>query len=435
MSSPLLAAALARTWPPLPPHLIPAFWLSFLLTPLIYSLGALRYPERRKRAWIATATASGCMTLCALPFFLDWAGSWGSLAAVRERKWLAENVCAAFVGYLISDLITGLIFYSEHVSLLMGWIHHTLYVLLVSYVISQGWSHIFALAAIMELPTHHLAIATLEPWLRNDYVFAGLFFLLRVAFHILLIAQFCLPSVRIGVMGGKPGLGQWGPAVFLSLALPMHVIWFHGCVKGILRRQKKKREAAKAALVAQPSSEEAVSTEPVPVGTQTPGAEKLLAFSPSAARAIGLPTPGLTPHTSPALRPLSSPPSSSGTGAGGQLTPPITPPQPSDAYTAGLSRAPSLLSLPNLYLPSREEVRRRLGREGRREAVRSLRDAGRGVVMRVTGYATAGAGSGGGYLGRGEGVGSGAEQAEREREGATEGVEESERRRSEIAVY
>ena len=58
---------------------------------------------------------------------------------------------------------------------------------MLSYVARQGWSHIFALGCIEELPTLHLALANLAPRLRNDHVFAGLFFVTRLVLHIALV--------------------------------------------------------------------------------------------------------------------------------------------------------------------------------------------------------------------------------------------------------
>ncbi|EJT99731.1 hypothetical protein DACRYDRAFT_55422 [Dacryopinax primogenitus] len=405
MESPILAAIQARVWPVIPSHLVSTFWATFVATPIVYLILAQRYRTGRQRAWIATGAASGCMTITAVPFFWDWLSNGCSLTAVDPRWWLSERVCAGFMGYLVSDLITGSIFYSAHISLVMGWIHHIIYFILLSYVIAQRWSFIFCLGAMMELPTNLLALATLEPALRNDYFFAASFFTLRIAYHILLIVQFALPSTRVEFLGNKPGMGQWGPLLFFCLALPMHVIWFYGCVKGIIRRSKQKKEAALKA-----TSEAAETIK----GTQTPGAEKLLDFPPAAARAVGLPTPSLTPYASPLLRPLPVPISAEG---GKQLTPPETP-----TTDGGLNKTPSELVLPNLYVP-KEEVRRRLGKE--------LREAAEDTVLRATGYAN-GAVNGNGTVGNGNGVKQGGEEAKVE---DTEGVEESERRRSEIEVY
>ncbi|KZT51908.1 hypothetical protein CALCODRAFT_110450 [Calocera cornea HHB12733] len=97
-----LAALWARLPQPVPAHLLNTFWAAFLLTPLIYSLGAIRYTAPRKRAWIATTAASGCMTLAAIPFFIDYLRSGGSVHQLQPRPWLSERVCAGFMGYLIS---------------------------------------------------------------------------------------------------------------------------------------------------------------------------------------------------------------------------------------------------------------------------------------------------------------------------------------------
>lgn len=47
----------------------------------------------------------------------------------------------------------GLLHYREHVNLLTGWVHHSVYTALLLYIIHLDICHIFALAAFMELPT------------------------------------------------------------------------------------------------------------------------------------------------------------------------------------------------------------------------------------------------------------------------------------------
>ena len=59
---------------------------------------------------------------------------------------------------------------------------------MLTYVARQGWGHILALGCIEELPTLHLALASLAPQLRNDHVFAGLFFSTRLVLHVALVA-------------------------------------------------------------------------------------------------------------------------------------------------------------------------------------------------------------------------------------------------------
>lgn len=50
----------------------------------------------------------------------------------------------------------GVIYYRSKVNLLTGWIHHTIYIFIVEYACRQGWSHLFALCAVMEVKLQFL---------------------------------------------------------------------------------------------------------------------------------------------------------------------------------------------------------------------------------------------------------------------------------------
>ncbi len=83
----------------------------------------------------------------------------------------------------------------------------------------------------MEVPTFILSISYLIPKTRHDIFFAAVFFATRVAFHIAIIVQLIHPVPRREVANGS-----LLPSALYILALPMHIHWFIGCVRGIIKR-------------------------------------------------------------------------------------------------------------------------------------------------------------------------------------------------------
>jgi hypothetical protein len=75
------------------------------------------------------------------------------------------------------------------------------------------WAPIFGCALAMEAPTFLLGAARLFPALRNDRLFSATFLATRILMHIFLIAAYLVRH-------------QWGPATLLSVAFPLHAMWF-----------------------------------------------------------------------------------------------------------------------------------------------------------------------------------------------------------------
>ncbi|KAJ6630278.1 hypothetical protein B0H10DRAFT_1867285, partial [Mycena sp. CBHHK59/15] len=178
------------------------------------------YSTTRQRSWIITAFASVIMTLASIPFVLDVLLSWGDITALSPRGQLASFVCRAFQGLLLADLVVGCRYYRSHVTICWGWIHHSIYIILLHYMIQREWAHGFCLCAVMELPTFHLSISFLHPRFRHDWLFCALFLATRIIFHLFLFLVFCLP------VGISMAQGSRLPAMFLALAFPGHFMWF-----------------------------------------------------------------------------------------------------------------------------------------------------------------------------------------------------------------
>lgn len=85
----------------------------------------------------------------------------------------------------------------------------------------------------VQIPTLDLALSNLFPSIRNDVRFLSSFFLIRILYNAVLLAD-CLRPFSRAVIGGS-----WVPAGSLFLAGCLHVSWFQGGVAGYLRRQRK----------------------------------------------------------------------------------------------------------------------------------------------------------------------------------------------------
>jgi hypothetical protein len=83
-----------------------------------------------------------------------------------------------------------------------------------------------------QIPTLDLALSNLFPSIRKDFRFLSSFFLIRILYNAVLLADCLRPSSRT-VVGGS-----WVPAASLFMAGCLHVSWFHGGVLGYLKRKQ-----------------------------------------------------------------------------------------------------------------------------------------------------------------------------------------------------
>ncbi|EUC57253.1 TLC domain protein [Rhizoctonia solani AG-3 Rhs1AP] len=210
--------------------------LSLLCFIGLYLCLAPCFDTSKQRSWILTGLSSAFTSAAAMSYFFDFLVSGGHVHAIRPAGPWSDTVVRIFQGYLISDLLVGSICYRRHITLATGWIHHTLYLALIQYITSVGWSNIFCLALIMEIPTTLLALGSLHPRWRNDYLFVGAFFSTRISLHVALIVAYAGVYFRKAV---PKSLDSPLPALFFLAAFPMHCMWFAGCVRGILRRRVK----------------------------------------------------------------------------------------------------------------------------------------------------------------------------------------------------
>ncbi|KAJ7220848.1 hypothetical protein GGX14DRAFT_676218, partial [Mycena pura] len=194
----------------------------------VYPVLARFVKTTRQAAWILPTVVSVAMTAASLAFVRDYLRSGGDVTQVQPRQPLAVAVNRFFQVQTLSssDLTVGAICYRSQMNFLTGWVHHVAYVGVNEIAIRQGCAHIFCLAAFMELPTFLLGLGTVVPRLRSDRLFAIVFFLTRIVFHILLIGAYARAA---------PG-GSHVPSALLLTAFPLHALWFANFVRGYLRR-------------------------------------------------------------------------------------------------------------------------------------------------------------------------------------------------------
>ena len=138
-----------------------------------------------------------------------------------------------------------------------------------------------------QVPTFDLGISNLFPRLRHDERFLTSFFLIRIAFNLVLLLDCIRPSSR------HMFHVAWMPPTMLSLALTLHVLWFKAGLAGYLKR----RSAATATAAA--ASDNAVEQL-----SELDSAKRTEAGSTDSPLETPEDTPLITPHT-PTTGPIS----------------------------------------------------------------------------------------------------------------------------------
>lgn len=98
-----------------------------------------------------------------------------------------------------------------------------------------------------QLPTLVLALGMVSPSLRHDLIFTVLFFLTRILAHGIFIALYSSPFGRLhGALlytpTGTP-IVSLVPIIGLLSASPLHIIWFTGSVRGMIKRNRKSKRS------------------------------------------------------------------------------------------------------------------------------------------------------------------------------------------------
>ncbi|KAJ1735059.1 RNA helicase [Coemansia biformis] len=132
-----------------------------------------------------------------------------------------------FSAYLVWDLVLGTIYYRSTISVLTGYIHHTLFICITMFAVGHGVSAIFCLLCYNEIPTIVLAAGSVRKQWRSDALFTAVFFATRIVLHVIVMYKFYMHSEHRCV---------WR---LMLLVLPMHVYWFYSALRSTLRRRAR----------------------------------------------------------------------------------------------------------------------------------------------------------------------------------------------------
>ena len=196
-----------------------------------FQIQTMKISKQKQFSWLTTMTSSVVMTFSSLPFLFEYFKS----KDLREFAMLdspAGNVVIAFfMSYLIVDLVLGSIHYPTQMGLVTGWIHHTLYLILLPILVSSKLSGAFMICAFLEFPTIFLALGNLNEKYKTEYLFGISFFATRIVFHIYY-------GYRIHIT--TPDL-----LLPILITIPLHLQWFYSWCS----RQFRLRSLDKAAQV------------------------------------------------------------------------------------------------------------------------------------------------------------------------------------------
>lgn len=95
-----------------------------------------------------------------------------------------------FVAYLLSDLLIGTIYYKSKLTFLFGYVHHILYIMIMSYMYSINMYHITNLSMVEELSVVVLSLGIFNSTLRNDLLYGVITFIVRILYHISMYIYF-----------------------------------------------------------------------------------------------------------------------------------------------------------------------------------------------------------------------------------------------------
>ena len=107
--------------------------------------------------------------------------------------------------------------------------HHVFYLGVLAWALISHFTLGFCLFLPLEIPTFILAVGSLYPQRRSDWLFGLTFFITRICYHLLLFVL--VREIR------NPRLPLW---VVVAVTFWLHVYWFVMWAKGWARRRKKR---------------------------------------------------------------------------------------------------------------------------------------------------------------------------------------------------
>ncbi|KAI8325096.1 hypothetical protein GQ54DRAFT_240300, partial [Martensiomyces pterosporus] len=178
----------------------------------------------KQLAWVLTFTTCVVVTTGSIPYVVTALRNNLDVSKLVYTDTFSLLLLGLFLAYLVWDLALGLVYYRSTITILTGYIHHTLYIGLVLFAATHGVSAIFVLLCYNELPTIILALGHIRKEWRSDWMFATTFFATRIALHLVFMVKFFKYSeLRF----------LWK---LMMLVFPMHLYWFYGAVRQQVRK-------------------------------------------------------------------------------------------------------------------------------------------------------------------------------------------------------
>ncbi|KAG0037936.1 hypothetical protein BGZ82_001524 [Podila clonocystis] len=139
-----------------------------------------------------------------------------------------------FASYLSMDLVIGSIYYKEKITLISGYLHHSLYIFICNVSLWTGYTVPCAYLYFMEIPTAILGAGFIFLCLRYDNLFGLFFFIFRIVLDPLMAHEILRNTTMTPI----------GKAMVL-IKIPVNIKLF---VDWIVRQKKLRRRAQREPL-------------------------------------------------------------------------------------------------------------------------------------------------------------------------------------------
>ena len=183
----------------------------------------------KQYSWITTTTSSIVMTTSSIPYVLQYfknGADLNSFPLLHDAT--ARFFICFFMSYLVADMALGILYYPGQMNFVTGWLHHTLYLILLPILMSSKLEGGFLICCFMEFPTIFLSLGYLSPKWKSEISFGISFFITRILFH-----------VYFGYQAYSSSPGVLMPIIAL---FPLHVHWFGSWCRRQVRVRKRVKE-------------------------------------------------------------------------------------------------------------------------------------------------------------------------------------------------
>ena len=186
------------------------------ITAISYSLiyAALKPYTEKARLYISVINSFYLSTLAIQTFSLT--------IPQYHSPALAEYI----IGYFTADLLLGHVFDRKNLSILTGYIHHSVFICLIWHVRTTNETNLIYMFLPFEIPTLLLDLTRLHKIKALDYSFGASFFACRIIYNIHIINALLESHAHY--------------AVIATTLLSLHIYWFTGWLKRLNAESNKR---------------------------------------------------------------------------------------------------------------------------------------------------------------------------------------------------